>query len=89
LSWHLGVGILNYALTLEHLEDKFYREGLANYTQADFIKAAFADPFYDNPEEITYDETTHVSILNAALGNAAIAERTNSFPSTEPSSDGN
>jgi Ferritin-like domain len=27
--------ILNYALTLEHLEDKLYREGLANYTKDD------------------------------------------------------
>jgi hypothetical protein len=43
LSSHLEVGILNYALILEHLEDKFYREGLANFTQADCIKAAFAE----------------------------------------------
>lgn len=33
-----GVVILNYALSLE---DKFYREGLANYTQADFIAVTF------------------------------------------------
>jgi hypothetical protein len=86
LSLHLEVGILNYALTLEHLEDKFYREGLANYTQADYIKAAFADPFYDNLKEISCDETTHVSFLNTAFGNEAVAECTYSFPSTEPSS---
>ncbi|KAH8792073.1 hypothetical protein BGZ57DRAFT_991686 [Hyaloscypha finlandica] len=54
-----AVGILNYALTLEHLEDKFYREGLANYTQADYINVAFADPFHDNLKEISCDETTH------------------------------
>jgi hypothetical protein len=86
LSSHLEVGILNYALTLEHLEDKFYREGLANYTQADCIKAALADPFYDNLKEISCDETTHVSFLNTAFGNAAVAECTYSFPSTETSS---
>ena len=80
------VGILNYALTLEHLEDKFYREGLANYTQADFIAAGFPDPFYDNLKEISFDETTHVSFLSGALKDAAVAECTYSFPSTDPKS---
>jgi hypothetical protein len=73
-------------LTLEHLEDKFYREGLANYTQADFIAAGFADPFYANLKEISYDETTHVGFLTKALGDAAVKECTYSFPSTDPKS---
>ncbi|KAF4629130.1 hypothetical protein G7Y89_g9019 [Cudoniella acicularis] len=80
------IDILNYALTLEHLEDKFYREGLANYTQADFIVAGFAEPFYSNLKEISNDEMTHVSFLTKALGSAAVAECTYSFPSTDPTS---
>jgi hypothetical protein len=55
------VAILNYALTLEYLERKFYQEGLANYTQADFVAAGFPDPFYANLCEIYYDEK--VSLL--------------------------
>ena len=55
------VDILNYALTLEFLERKFYDEGLKNFTQADFIAAGFPDPFYDNLKDITFDEK--VSIL--------------------------
>jgi hypothetical protein len=50
------VTILNYALTLEYLERRFYQEGLANYTQAEFIAAGFLDPFYSNLKEIYYDE---------------------------------
>ncbi|TVY68785.1 Protein rds1 [Lachnellula suecica] len=81
--------ILNYALTLEHLEDKFYREGLANYTQADFVAAGFADPFYANLKEVSYDETTHVSFLTSALkaaGASPVAECTYNFPSTNAAS---
>ena len=59
--------ILNYALTLEHLEDKFYREGLANFTQADFQAAGFDATFYSNIKEVSSDETTHVSFLTSAL----------------------
>ena len=50
------VTILNYALTLEYLERKFYMEGLKNYSQADFTGAGFADPFYTNLKEIYVDE---------------------------------
>lgn len=84
------VQILNYALTLEHLEDTFYRQGLQNYTQADFVNAGFADPFYANLKEISADETTHVSFLagaiDAASAGAAVDACVYSFPSTDPKS---
>jgi len=78
--------ILNYALTLEHLEDKFYREGLANFTAADFAKAGHGETFYENLKEISFDETTHVSFLTSALkaaGAPAVAECTYAFGVTD------
>lgn len=59
--------ILNYALTLEYLERKFYSEALSIFSHEDFIKAGFADPFYKNLKEIYVDEQTHVSFLSGAL----------------------
>lgn len=59
--------ILNYALTLEHLEDTFYRQGLANFTQKEFVSNGFLDPFYDNLKNVSSDETTHVAFLTKAL----------------------
>ena len=47
---------LNYALTLEYLERKFYQQGLANYTEADFCKAGFSREFYKNLKEVYFDE---------------------------------
>lgn len=64
--------ILNYTLTLEHLEDKFYRKGLANYSQADFTSASFDVTFYSNLKEISSDKITYVSFLTAALTKAGV-----------------
>ena len=64
--------ILNYALTLEYLERKFYQEAIQKFTQADFVAAGYADPFYSNLKEIYVDEQTHVSFLVGALKAANI-----------------
>jgi len=81
--------ILNYALTQEHLEDTFYREGLANYTEAQFAAAGFDSTFYNNLKEVSSDEETHVAFLTTALtgaGATAVAQCTYDFPSTDPKS---
>lgn len=50
------ITILNYALTLEYLERKFYQQGLANYTQSDLLNAGFSEEFYTNLQRIYFDE---------------------------------
>lgn len=78
--------ILNYALTLEHLEAAFYTEGLKNFTKADFAKAGFNDvDFYRHVEELSVDEHSHVEVLTAVLKAAkynATAACTYDFPVT-------
>ncbi|KXJ87306.1 ferritin-like domain-domain-containing protein [Microdochium bolleyi] len=59
--------ILNYALTLEHLEDTFYRDGLATFSEQDFKSAGFDSVVYNNIKKVSADEATHVSFLTTAL----------------------
>ncbi|KAF4594740.1 ferritin-like protein [Ophiocordyceps camponoti-floridani] len=72
--------ILNYALTLEYLERRFYTEGLKNFTSDDFIDAGFDGKLYDNLARVRDDEKSHVKFLSTALGSAAIAEPRFTFP---------
>ena len=58
--------ILNYALTLEYLEAAFYKEGLANYTEADFEAAGFYG-VRDDVVAIGGHEQTHATFLNSTL----------------------
>ncbi|KAF2429342.1 hypothetical protein EJ08DRAFT_680087 [Tothia fuscella] len=63
-------------------EDKFYREGLANFSQQAFQDAVYGATFYQNLQEISRDETTHVNFLTGALqalGKPAVKECTYAF----------
>jgi hypothetical protein len=78
--------ILNYALTLEHLEDTFYREALAKYSVTDFKNAGFDEETYNRIKTISKDEETHVSFLTGALkaaGATPVAECTYNFGYTD------
>jgi hypothetical protein len=65
--------VLNYALTLEYLEDDFYRLGLA---AANLVPAADRTVI----TQISKHEAAHVALLKGALGAAAVAKPTFKFP---------
>lgn len=58
------VTILNYALTLEYLERKFYYEGIRNYSQDSFSEAGFSKSFYGDLLQIFDDEVVSHSFLS-------------------------
>jgi hypothetical protein len=59
------VDVLNYALTLEHIEDAFYRSGL----EAGVIPSDYETIF----QHIGLHEAQHVAFLSGVLGSAAVS----------------
>lgn len=68
-----AIDVANFALTLEYLEDEFYRMGLA---------ASNLVPATDQKviAQISKHETAHVALLKGALGAAAVAKPTFKYP---------
>ncbi|KAG8767367.1 hypothetical protein FRC12_006300 [Ceratobasidium sp. 428] len=78
--------ILNYALTLEHLENAFYKGALGKFDAKAFEKAGF-EPFVRGRfQQIVDHEATHVEFLSEALGDKATKPCTYKFPYTDPKS---
>ena len=67
-SFTLDTTILNYALTLEHLENAFYSGGLGQFNDQAFKDAGLASWVRPRFLEIAAHEATHVTALSSALG---------------------
>ena len=59
--------VLNYALTLEHLEYAFYRDGLERFSARDFNRAGFRKPAYGRLKTIREHERIHVETLTDVI----------------------
>ncbi len=59
--------VLNYALTLEHLEYAFYRDGLERFSARDFNRAGFRKPAYGRLKTIREHERIHVETLTGVI----------------------
>ena len=81
--------ILQYALTLEHLENVFYKQGIEQFTESDFVAAGFTTEYFTNLLYVSTDEQDHVELLTSAIaatGATPVAACTYSFPFVDPMS---
>ncbi|KAI0340377.1 hypothetical protein BDW22DRAFT_417322 [Trametopsis cervina] len=78
--------VLNFALTLEHLENAFYSQGLAKLDAAAFAKAGFAPWVRNRFVQIGQHEATHVQELKSLLGANATQPCNYTFPYTDAKS---
>ncbi|KAI0752524.1 ferritin-like domain-containing protein [Daedaleopsis nitida] len=78
--------VLQYALTLEHLENAFYSGALAKYDAGDFEKAGYPSWVRARFAQIAKHEEDHVDFLRRTLGSSATQPCEYNFPYTDPRS---
>ncbi len=81
-----GAEVANYALTLEHLETAFYRDGLAELGVEAFTALGFQANVFDRLSEIGAHEAEHVVALIGvveSLGGVPVEEATYDFGYTD------
>ncbi|KAJ8078005.1 hypothetical protein AAF712_005614 [Marasmius tenuissimus] len=61
------VDVLNFALTLEHLENTFYHDALAKFSEDHFEQAGYPDWVRGRFTEIAQHEQVHVDGITAAV----------------------
>lgn len=61
------VEVLNYALTLEHIEATFYREAVDKFDAAAYVAIGFQESVRDRIVEIAKHEKDHVDALTAVI----------------------
>ncbi len=86
MPFETPVDVLNYALTLEHLEHAFYRDGLQEFSAEDFTAAGYAANVYEYFGLIRDHEMEHVNVLTQVitdLGGEPVAEAAYDFGYTD------
>ncbi|KAI0696346.1 ferritin-like domain-containing protein [Cytidiella melzeri] len=78
--------VLQFALTLEHLESTFYNQALDKFDDQAFANAGYPSWVRGRFEQIRMHEQTHVEFLTTALGDAAPQACTYDFPYNDPTS---
>lgn len=89
MAFETPVDVLNYALTLEHLEAAFYRDGLAAIGVDGITGLGFQPSVFDSLTAIGEHEAAHVTTLTdviTQLGGTPVAEGTYDFGYTDAAS---
>ncbi|KAH6611398.1 twin-arginine translocation pathway signal [Trichoderma cornu-damae] len=64
--------ILQFALTLENLEESFYREGFAKFPPSDFAALGLGQEQIQDLQNIGFTESQHVILLQSSLAQSGI-----------------
>ncbi|RMZ89483.1 hypothetical protein DV736_g3285, partial [Chaetothyriales sp. CBS 134916] len=82
----IDVTILQFALTLEHLENVFYKTALVQFSASDFETFGLPSSYFSELLFIAIDEQSHVDLLTTAIiatGSSPVAPCTYNFPFTD------